>query len=595
MERLKQKVISEEEKGKEQNVPAYESNKFVLKNVMKKYKHVISSLFASLLASTNSTSNNSIALTPESGQQEPQTSSNTEQNLKLNKLSLPQMNEVFLKLGFISQQTNQEKESLLKQQEKKLSIDIFEAIKDSDGLANVDHLFLIVLSVINLYEYYLYSSYKIANKNLDEKKEEKPKPKINKEEVLAKISTEVDAKIVKNGRYVGFDQEGNLLITFPKAKMINRDFNLFYINFMTGSAVNLSKKPETASSDNEMFKPKINENSEKLYDQYRKRVYDLENSNENLHKNQDKKENHTEYIDKLILKKKKQEKVNAKIKQEFKDKELEGCSFQPKINDDYKPDKELIEVEDRSNRWEKLHKMGIQIITNKKDKPRNDIDHEIHGKECTFKPKDQHQPIKEHKKIKNDIYTEKSYELLYSRLKGGRVERLIKDSVHQRGEFPQEIDEYLKKTKPKGTRSVSPKSVPVPKESPKPKPAKVKIPVVVNTSEKIVKVEPPPQTTVTNPVDDPNEHFNDGPERKDSIPLLIIDVNIRPGVKKKIYVFDGDTAEGLAEKFSSEHNLDGETKSKLQVLIHSHMSRLLMRIPEETHSVSEKSSTYNLS
>jgi len=34
---------------------------------------------------------------------------------------------------------------------------------------------------------------------------------------------------------------------------------------------------------------------------------------------------------------------------------------------------------------------------------------------------------------------------------------------------------------------------------------------------------------------------------------LIIDVNIRPGVKKKIYVYDGDTADGLADKFGKEH------------------------------------------
>ena len=50
------------------------------------------------------------------------------------------------------------------------------------------------------------------------------------------------------------------------------------------------------------------------------------------------------------------------------------------------------------------------------------------------------------------------------------------------------------------------------------------------------------------------ENFNNEPDKKDSIPLLIIDVNIRPGVKKKIYVFDGDTSEGLADKFSKEHS-----------------------------------------
>ncbi len=36
-------------------------------------------------------------------------------------------------------------------------------------------------------------------------------------------------------------------------------------------------------------------------------------------------------------------------------------------------------------------------------------------------------------------------------------------------------------------------------------------------------------------------------------PLLIIDVNIKPNEKKKIYVREGDTPEGLAESFSQEN------------------------------------------
>ncbi len=43
-------------------------------------------------------------------------------------------------------------------------------------------------------------------------------------------------------------------------------------------------------------------------------------------------------------------------------------------------------------------------------------------------------------------------------------------------------------------------------------------------------------------------------DKKEQLPLLIIDVNIKQGVKKKIYVHDGDTAEGLAEKFAKEHS-----------------------------------------
>jgi len=86
----------------------------------------------------------------------------------------------------------------------------------------------------------------------------------------------------------------------------------------------------------------------------------------------------------------------------------------------------------------------------------------------------------------------------------------------------------------------------------------------------------------------------DKEEKKEVIPLLIIDVNLRPGDKKKIYVFDGDTAEGLAEKFSKEHSLDNDTKNKLKVLIQSHMSKLLMKIEEENQSInSEKSGSNN--
>ena len=87
-----------------------------------------------------------------------------------------------------------------------------------------------------------------------------------------------------------------------------------------------------------------------------------------------------------------------------------------------------------------------------------------------------------------------------------------------------------------------------------------------------------------------SDNDNEGdPEKKDEIPLLIIDVNIKQGVKKKIFVYEGDTPEELAEKFAKEHNLEVETKNKLQSLIHSHMLRLLTRIDEENQSISDKS------
>jgi hypothetical protein len=135
----------------------------------------------------------------------------------------------------------------------------------------------------------------------------------------------------------------------------------------------------------------------------------------------------------------------AKMKEEINEKEMEGCTFKPKINEDYHLSKEGIEVDDRTDRWDKLYKTGIQIISSKKDKPKDIIEVELYGKECTFRPKIYtEQPIKEDNKIHNDIYNEKSYELLYNRLKQGRLERYIKESVHERGEFPPQLDEFSK-------------------------------------------------------------------------------------------------------------------------------------------------------
>lgn len=136
----------------------------------------------------------------------------------------------------------------------------------------------------------------------------------------------------------------------------------------------------------------------------------------------------------------------AKLKEDISNRETIGCTFKPKINEEYHASREGIEIEDGPGRIDRLYKMGIQIISNRKDKPRDEIEKEIYGKECTFKPNmtKEQKTVKEEVKFHNDIYTEKSYELLYNRLKNGRVERMIKDSVHERGEFPQQIDEYRK-------------------------------------------------------------------------------------------------------------------------------------------------------
>lgn len=68
---------------------------------------------------------------------------------------------------------------------------------------------------------------------------------------------------------------------------------------------------------------------------------------------------------------------------------------------------------------------------------------------------------------------------------------------------------------------------------------------------------------------------------KNKQPLLYVDVNLGPGKSERIVVYDGDTADALAEKFSASHGLDQNMKGKLTLLLDSQIAGLLEKIEEE--------------
>jgi hypothetical protein len=73
----------------------------------------------------------------------------------------------------------------------------------------------------------------------------------------------------------------------------------------------------------------------------------------------------------------------------------------------------------------------------------------------------------------------------------------------------------------------------------------------------------------------------ESPIVKSKQPLLYVDVNLGPGKSERIVVYDGDTAEALAEKFASTHGLDLNMKGKLTLLLDSQIDGLLEKIEEE--------------
>ena len=259
------------------------------------------------------------------------------------------------------------------------------------------------------------------------------------------------------------------------------------------------------------------------------------------------------------------------------------------------------------NRIEELYEQGKKVIQSRRDRTKEEIDIEEQGNECTFQPDIYSLPEEKipETKFTNDIYNEKEYKYLYERLKHGRLERMVKDSNNDRFGLNKELKQFVKDNKEYNYLQNQAYFEP-------------NDPYYYNVynnqyaeennfeNNDINNLESNNINDIKENGDENNGNYNNNyenenqevaqndnsdvdPERKDDIPLLIIDVNIRQGIKKKIYVYEGDTPEALADKFAKEHNLTPETKNKLQSLIHSHMVKLLTRIDEENQSVSEKS------
>lgn len=80
---------------------------------------------------------------------------------------------------------------------------------------------------------------------------------------------------------------------------------------------------------------------------------------------------------------------------------------------------------------------------------------------------------------------------------------------------------------------------------------------------------------------DDNQRLEDEGEGN---PLLFVDVNLGPGRAERIVVYEGDTAEQLAEDFTQKHGLDENLKEKLVKLLENQIAGLLARIDEELTS-----------
>ena len=507
------------------------------------------------------------------------------------------------------------KESPIQLEENKLINLFISSLKNEQNLINKEDIKNFLICIVGLQKYYFYYTYKSKHEKEKEeefkcKKEDLPELMIKKmnEEILS----QVDKNNEKNNKYCYKTTDGKIFISLEKGHSIKKDFNFFALNYRN------SKKPardiNTLMQERRQFdfKPVINENTNKYFEKYQQKNIDNDEDNKNKTKkekskekneNNDNKENkedpHMKYIEKILLHDKKRAIEIQKAKEELEKKELQECTFKPKINPEYisnktkKSNLNENKPENKKSRMVELYEKGTADIKKRKNKTREEMEVESQIEECTFQPKKITEVIPEDK-YKNDIYKEKEYKKLYERLKFGRMERLVKDSANDRYDLNSDLKNFVKKSKSNKNKEYteeekaseeyienSHNNTNIVRNSKTSKKEKNEISIKNNNSSNKNEEE-----NYNNSISSEEDQM-----KKEGIPLLIIDVNIRQGVKKKIYVYEGDTPEGLAQKFALEHNLEEETKNKLQNLIHNHMVRLLTRIDEENQSLSEKSQT----
>ena len=525
-------------------------------------------------------------------------------------------------------------ENMLKTDEKKLIGNSFNLLKLDQEKVKTNDIKNFFIYVLDNQNYDLYQQYKTNHEQ--ELKDMFPLEKYKKEEIpeliLIKqneeLSSNIDKSNNKNNKYFSVSKDNKIIFTLEKSQNIKKDFSMFALNYRNKRKKGKEEKILRIIKEKYPFKPTINMKSEKLYQKYKDKIYIGQSDNtvtSNSNCQLKKSNNNIEYIERILLLDKKRIAENQKIKEKLKQKEIEECTFKPKINPPYvvvkkgkednikkkskeekkdlKDDKFLNKNKSKGkNKFEELYEQGKKILQSKKDKPKEEIELEQQRKECTFQPSIKNNDIKKVPKtnFKNDIYNEKEYKNLYERLKHGRLERMVKESNNDRYGLNNELKQFVKDNKeynyiqnqayfePEGQYFYNNNQLEcdnnnnLSKEGHTSVKQENKIIINENKNENNEKEE-------KNKGEENKMEYEGNPEKKDEIPLLIIDVNIRQGVKKKIFVYEGDTPEELAEIFAKEHNLEVETKNKLKSLIHSHMLRLLTRIDEENQSISEKS------
>jgi hypothetical protein len=203
--------------------------------------------------------------------------------------------------------------------EKRSLLEIYDSLRDSEGYITIDHFYIFCLAILDLFEYYVLKAF------FDKEKSEN-KQNLNSQidkKMLDKINLDLKGRIIYNKKYGGFDEFNNFIITFDQAKLIHKNFHALSTNWYKSirNTKNKIKEIEELNAESITFKPKINRKSAKIGNEYRKKIVnEIEAENNNKGNNileynigNKRSSENLNYFDMINLKKKRQEKYIEKF------------------------------------------------------------------------------------------------------------------------------------------------------------------------------------------------------------------------------------------------------------------------------------------
>lgn len=311
---------------------------------------------------------------------------------------------------------------------------------DGETILNND-FFYFISTLCGLRNYHLI---KVNSKDTPNLKAEKA------DTLLQEIESEQEKLIKDKKEFTSRSNDGRLIITNAQANKIKIEFASLYLNMSVNNALaskNIHIQEHNTTIYN--FKPEINQYSKEIYTNYLSKLNENEN-NPTLGERDNSHNDKMAYIERLIMRKKKKDAENEQIKLNLQEKEMNNCTFKPELKATsgfYKSlnKEESIETS-KGKRYEHLYQVGTQKRRERKNLEKNEIEYSKFEKDCTFNP-DLKKPDQE-QGYEHDIYNDKSYMLLYDRLKKGHIERTLKNLIHERGGIPKELAIELNKPKP---------------------------------------------------------------------------------------------------------------------------------------------------